>query len=50
MMTNVDLIVPIHPGDILWKDSFAGLGITQNRLAVAIDTITIDTTERLQTA
>lgn len=35
-ITEHDLIDPIHPGEILMEDFIKGLGITQNRLAVAI--------------
>lgn len=34
--TEVDLIEPIHPGEILIEDFIEGFGITQNGLAVAI--------------
>lgn len=33
---NTDLVVPIHPGEILLEDFIVGFGITQNKLAVAI--------------
>ena len=34
--TEVEMIEPIHPGEILMEDFIEGFGITQNRLAVAI--------------
>lgn len=34
--TETDVIEPIHPGEILMEDFIEGLGITQNKLAVAI--------------
>lgn len=34
--TEAELIVPIHPGEILMEDFIEGFGITQNKLAVAI--------------
>ncbi|WP_288813504.1 HigA family addiction module antitoxin [uncultured Corynebacterium sp.] len=34
--TEVDLIEPIHPGEILMEDFIEGFGITQNKLAVSI--------------
>lgn len=36
IITNTDLIEPIHPGEILMEDFIEGFGITQNRLAVSI--------------
>lgn len=36
MITETDLIEPIHPGEILMEDFIRGFGITQNRLAVSI--------------
>lgn len=35
-MTTTDKILPIHPGEVLMEDFIKGLGLTQNRLAVAI--------------
>ncbi|MGG5173537.1 HigA family addiction module antitoxin [Pseudarthrobacter sp. J1763] len=35
-ITDVDLIEPIHPGEILMEDFIEGFGITQNKLAVSI--------------
>ncbi len=35
-ITDVNLIEPIHPGEILMEDFIEGFGITQNRLAVSI--------------
>ncbi len=35
-ITEVDLIRPIHPGEILMEDFIEGFGITQNKLAVSI--------------
>jgi antitoxin HigA-1 len=35
-ITESDLIVPIHPGEILMEDFIEGFGITQNKLAVSI--------------
>jgi addiction module HigA family antidote len=32
----MDLIEPIHPGEILMEDFIKGFGITQNKLAVSI--------------
>lgn len=32
----VDVIEPIHPGEILMEDFIKGFGITQNKLAVSI--------------
>jgi addiction module HigA family antidote len=34
--TDVNLIEPIHPGEILMEDFIEGFGITQNKLAVSI--------------
>ncbi len=34
--TEVDLIEPIHPGEILMEDFIEGFEITQNKLAVSI--------------
>ena len=34
--TDVSLIEPIHPGEILMEDFIEGFGITQNKLAVSI--------------
>lgn len=34
--TEPDLMVPIHPGEILMEDFIEGFGITQNKLAVSI--------------
>lgn len=34
--TEVDLIDPIHPGEILREDFIEGFAITQNKLAVSI--------------
>jgi addiction module HigA family antidote len=34
--TDVDLIDPIHPGEILMEDFIDGFGITQNKVAVSI--------------
>src|SRR5690554_7977257 len=34
--TEVDLIEPIHPGEVLMEDFIEGFGITQNKLAVSI--------------
>ena len=34
--TEIDLIEPIHPGEILMEDFIEGFGITQNKLAVSI--------------
>ncbi len=34
--TEMDLIEPIHPGEILMEDFIKGFGITQNKLAVSI--------------
>lgn len=34
--TEVELIEPIHPGEILMEDFIEGFGITQNKLAVSI--------------
>lgn len=36
IITDVNLIEPIHPGEILMEDFIEGFGITQNRLAVSI--------------
>lgn len=36
IITEPDLIEPIHPGEILMEDFIVGFGITQNRLAVSI--------------
>lgn len=35
--TDSGRIAPIHPGEILLEDFIEAFGITQNRLAVAID-------------
>ena len=35
-MTITDKIAPIHPGEVLLEDFIEGLGITQNKVAVAI--------------
>lgn len=32
-----DLMEPIHPGEVLMEDFIEGFGITQNKLAVAIE-------------
>lgn len=34
--TTTDLIIPVHPGEVLMEDFIKDLGITQNKLAVAI--------------
>lgn len=34
--TEMDLIEPIHPGEILMEDFIQGFEITQNKLAVSI--------------
>ena len=34
--TEMGLIEPIHPGEILMEDFIEGFGITQNKLAVSI--------------
>ena len=34
--TEMGLIEPIHPGEILMEDFIVGFGITQNKLAVSI--------------
>jgi addiction module HigA family antidote len=34
--SEMDLIEPIHPGEILMEDFINGFGITQNKLAVSI--------------
>ncbi|WP_267489879.1 HigA family addiction module antitoxin [Enemella evansiae] len=34
--TEVDLIEPIHPGEVLMEDFIKGFGITQHKLAVSI--------------
>ncbi len=34
--TTTDKLEPIHPGEVLMEDFINGLGITQNKLAVAI--------------
>lgn len=36
IITEADLIEPIHPGEILMEDFIEGFGITQNKLAVSI--------------
>ena len=36
-MTTIDYLAPIHPGEVLMEDFIEGLGITQNKLAVAIN-------------
>ncbi|WP_298037242.1 HigA family addiction module antitoxin [uncultured Microbacterium sp.] len=36
IITETDLIEPIHPGEILMEDFIEGFGITQNKLAVSI--------------
>lgn len=36
IITDGDLIEPIHPGEILMEDFIEGFGITQNKLAVSI--------------
>jgi len=36
MNTGINLTEPIHPREVLMEDFIKGLGITQNRLAVAI--------------
>ncbi|MEO7121849.1 MAG: HigA family addiction module antitoxin [Lacisediminihabitans sp.] len=36
IITDNDLIAPIHPGEILMEDFIEGFGITQNKLAVSI--------------
>ena len=33
---NMEKLAPIHPGEVLMEDFINALGITQNRLAVAI--------------
>lgn len=33
---EIDLMEPIHPGEVLMEDFIEGFGITQNRLAVSI--------------
>ena len=35
--TDTDLIEPIHPGEILMEDFIKDFGITQSRLAAAIE-------------
>jgi addiction module HigA family antidote len=35
-LTITDKIPPVHPGEVLLEDFINGLGITQNKLAVAI--------------
>ena len=35
-LTITDKIPPVHPGEVLLEDFIDGLGITQNKLAVAI--------------
>jgi len=35
-ITEGDVIEPNHPGEVLMKDFIAGLGITQNKVAVSI--------------
>lgn len=34
--TNVALIEPIHPGEVLMEDFIEGFGIPQNKLAVSL--------------
>lgn len=34
--TEMDLIEPIHPGEVLMEDFIKGFGISQNKLAVSI--------------
>ncbi len=34
--TEVDVIEPIHPGEVLMEDFIEAFGITQNKLAVSI--------------
>jgi len=36
LSTTTELLMPVHPGEILMEDFIKGFGITQNRLAVAI--------------
>jgi addiction module antidote protein, HigA family len=36
IITDGDLIEPIHPGEVLMEDFIEGFGITQNKLAVSI--------------
>ncbi|QTG75178.1 HigA family addiction module antitoxin [Trueperella pecoris] len=36
IITDDDLIEPIHPGEILMEDFLEGFGISQNKLALAI--------------
>ena len=36
-MTTIDYLAPIHPGEVLMEDFIEGFGITQNKLAVAIN-------------
>ena len=36
IITDGDLIEPLHPGEVLMEDFIEGLGITQNKLAVSI--------------
>ncbi|MDP5227095.1 MULTISPECIES: HigA family addiction module antitoxin [Arthrobacter] len=35
-ITEMELIEPVHPGEILMADFIEGFGITQNKLAVSI--------------
>ncbi len=35
-VTDMDKLAPVHPGEVLMEDFIGPLGITQNRLAVAI--------------
>lgn len=34
--TITEKLSPVHPGEVLMEDFIAGLGLTQNRVAVAI--------------
>jgi addiction module HigA family antidote len=36
-VTSVDKLAPIHPGEVLMEDFIEPLGITQHKVAVAID-------------
>ena len=36
IITDSDLIEPIHPGEVLLEDFIEGFGMTQNKLAVSI--------------
>ncbi|MDL9935751.1 HigA family addiction module antitoxin [Gordonia sp. ABSL1-1] len=35
-MTTTDKLAPVHPGEVLMEDFIDGLGLTQNKVAVAI--------------